>query len=395
MRQVASRAQKQTFAFLAMYALASAGGAVAYVPFLTLLLPLQIQRLASGAEIDVLAYATFGGAIAASLANIGFGWASDVTKSRRPWIAAGLILSSMLLIALREAASVWHLLLMLAAWQLALNMMLAPLAAWAGDCFPDEQKGLLGGMLAFAPALGALAGVLVTMQDIAPQSRNLLIAGLVTFMVLPALIAGRGRVRPALVGDGDISAPAKAGRAAVGRMWLARLLVQIAEAALFAYALFWLFGLDDAVRERDVARLFGLAMAIAVPLALIAGRWSDRTDRPILPLCIAAGIACAGLVAMAVMEGLSAATASYLVFGIAGAVFLSLHSAQTLRVLPHAATRGRDLGVFNLTNTMPSLVMPWIAILVVPQYGFSGLFWLLAVLTGIAALLLFTLLRRT
>src|SRR3546814_20355748 len=53
------------------------------------------------------------------------------------------------------AKDVWTLVGIIIAWQLTLNMMLGPLAAWAGDCVPDDQKGLLGGLLAFSPALGA------------------------------------------------------------------------------------------------------------------------------------------------------------------------------------------------------------------------------------------------
>ena len=397
MTAVGSQPKPQPFGFLALYALASSGGAVAYVPFLTLLLPLQIQRLSGTSDIDLLAYITFGGAAAASLSNIAFGWLSDRTQSRRPWILAGLVLSSILLVLLRVASNVWELVALLVAWQIALNMMLAPLAAWAGDCFPDSQKGLLGGMLSFAPAFGALAGVLVTLGPVAPQSRNLLIAGLVILLVLPALAAGRGRIRGELLDEyptTDRRAHKVEPQIAVLRMWAARLLVQIAEAALFAYAVFWLLSLGAVAADREAARMFGSAMGIAVPLALLAGRWSDRRDRPILPLFIASAIATAGLVAMAFAKDISAGTGGYLVFGVAGAVFLSLHSAQTLRVLPRPRRRGRDLGVFNLTNTVPSLIMPWVAIGIIPTFGFSGLFWLLAALTLVATLMLSTLLHR-
>ena len=81
----------QSRRFLWLYALAVAGGAVSYVPFLTLLLPLRASDMASAGTIDLLAYAAFAGAIAASCANIGFGWLSDVTRRRKPWIVAGML----------------------------------------------------------------------------------------------------------------------------------------------------------------------------------------------------------------------------------------------------------------------------------------------------------------
>ena len=91
---------------------------------------------------------------------------------------------------------------------------------------------------------------------------------------------------------------------------------------------------------------------------------------------------------MALAGSVTAGVASYAVFGFATSIFLALHSAQTLRTLPDGNRRGRDLGLFNLTNTMPSLVMPWFTLALVPWFGFSGLFLLFAALALVAALLL-------
>src|SRR3546814_8215346 len=98
-------------------------------------------------------FRSFFGAIAASAGGIIFGWFSDRTHSRRAWVFAGLVLSVTLLMLVPLAKDVWTLVGIIIAWQLTLNMMLGPLAAWAGDCVPDDQKGLLGGLLAFSPAL--------------------------------------------------------------------------------------------------------------------------------------------------------------------------------------------------------------------------------------------------
>jgi len=89
-----------------------------------------------------------------------------------------------------------------------------------------------------------------------------------------------------------------------------------------------------------------------------------------------------------VASGLELAIVGYVLFGVAATIFLSLHTGQTLRVLPLPQHRGRDLGVFNLTNTVPSLVMPWLTLTLVPSFGFSALFGLFAGLSLLAALLL-------
>ncbi|MBO9697320.1 MAG: MFS transporter [Sphingopyxis sp.] len=390
-------ARRQSPAFLFLYALAWAGSAIAYVPFLTIWLPGRMTQLSGAADVQMLGFATFFGAIAASVGGVAFGWLSDRTRNRRGWVLTGLVLSLSLLLLVPLAPTVGTLVGFIILWQLALNMMLGPLAAWAGDVVPDAQKGLLGGLLAFSPALGAWSGALVTWPGLVPgDGRLIVIALLVAGAVLPVLLFGRPRPFPELAAPPERAADTRPerpdGRAI--RMWLARLLVQIAEAALFAYLYFWFRSIDPGMHDHEKARIFGLALSLAIPIALVGGRWADRHDRPFLPLVVSAAVSAAGMIGMALATGIGMAKASYLVFGTATTVFLSLHASQTLRILPRSDRRGRDLGIFNLTNTMPSLIMPWLTISLVPGFGFDALFLLLAGLTTIAVLLLATMPRR-
>ncbi len=388
---------RQSTRFLLLYALAVAGGAIAYIPFLTILLPVRVDAIADGKGVSWLAYLAFVGAFAASLANIGFGWLSDILRSRRPLILAGLALSSALLIVLTTAQTLAAFLVMLIAWQLALNMMLGPLAAWAGDTVPDQQKGLLGGLLACAPAMGALCGALVTIPGlIEADMRMTVVAVLVALCVLPVMIFGRPVHFPELLQDrkdqpisGRANSPTSP-RHIVARMWAARLLVQIAEAALFAYLYLWLRSIAPNIVDNDAARVFFLVLLLTVPVSLAVGRWTDRNDKPVFPLGIAASISAIALLAMALSPTLPLALAAYALFGLSSHVFLSLHSAQTLRVLPRPETRGRDLGLFNLTNTIPSPIMSVLTLMLVPIFGFAGLFMLLGGLSALAAIILLT-----
>ena len=383
-----------------LYALAWAGGAVAYTPLLTILLPGRVAGLAgSEAGIGWLAQIALAGALAASVGSIAFGFLSDITRNRRAWIAVGLVLSSALLPLIGRAQTLDGLIFAIIGWQLALNMMLAPLAAWAGDQVPDRRKGMLGGFMAFAPAFGALSGAIVTQPGLAQEGQRLgLVALMVVACVLPILLFAprrsvalpRHEPAPAIPSP----EPQPAQHRIVVRMWIARLAVQVAEATLFAYLLFWLRSLDSAVGENQTARLFSVIMLVSAPLALAAGRWSDKADRPMLPLAISACFSAAGLLGMALAGTLGAAMAAYALFGLASAVFLALHSSQTLRILLRPERRGRDLGLFNLTNTVPSLIMPWLAIGLVPVFGFQALFLILAVLAIGASLLLFTIARE-
>ena len=385
--------QKQPIWFMVLFALAVSGGSVAYVPLLTVLLPLKITTLMGNEDVGALARVTFYGAIIASLANIAFGMLSDRRGNRLGWILAGLVTSSVLLIAIGYATTLSGVIILVMSWQIGLNMMLAPLVAWAGDCFPDEQKGTLGGFLALAPAIGAVSGSIVTLDLFAsPQIRLFAVAFMVVALVLPAILVGRHRARPELLrpvfSKDDDPAAGLRNRSTNVRMWLARFLVQIAEAGLFAFLLFWLRSILPGFHENSAANTFSIVLIVSVPFSLWLGRWSDKTGKPMTPLVICALLAGAGLAMMALAKEIEFAIASFVFFGIAATIFLSLHTAQTLRVLPKPQNRGRDLGIFNLTNTLPSLVMPWLTLMLVPSFGFGALFILFAALAVVAAALL-------
>lgn len=394
---LSGEAARQPRWFLALFALAAAGGAVGYVPLLTVLLPQRIAELQGSEDIAALAQVTFLGAVAASLANIAFGMISDRSSVRRPWIIAGLMASNLLLIAVGEARSVSEMVLLVMAWQVALNLMLAPLAAWAGDCFPNSQKGVLGGALSVAPAFGALSGSLVTYAGLVPPDARLaVVALLVTVLVLPAVLFGGGKVRAELMQPvARLVDPLRLRDRVVLRMWAARLLVQVAEGGMFAFLLYWLRSLAPDYPENGAANIFSGVLVCAVPLSLLLGRWSDLKGRPITPLVASAVLCAAGMLVMAAAGTLEMAIAGYVLFGLAAAIFLALHASQTLRVLPSPQHRGRDLGLFNLTNTVPGMVMPWLTVLLVPSFGYSSLFVLFAALSILSALLLATFARST
>ena len=375
--------------FLWLFALAWAGGAVAYVPFLTILLPLRVVAIAGDDSVRVLGFITFFGAVAASIGNILFGWLSDRSADRRPWVAAGLLISLTLLVSVPVGRDPLSIVTLVVCWQLALNMMLGPLSAWAADRVPRHKTGFLGGLMALSPALGALSGVIATVPGLAsPNQRLWLVAAMVATCVTPVILFV-GRTPPAQARPEEAPPP----RRFAARMWLARLLVQIAEAALFAYLLIYFRTLDPGVDESKIARLFGAVLAAALPVAIFVGHRADRSARPARPLGICACCSAAGLLAMSAASNVGQAVAAYVLFGLATTVFLSLHSGLTLRVLPDPAHRGRDLGVFNLTNTVPSLIMPWLTIAIVPQRGFAALFVVLAILAAASAALLLSLKR--
>ena len=74
---MASEDKEGSLRFLLLNALANGGGVIAFLPLLSLLLPLKIERIAGDARIDVLTATVIVGALVASGSNILFGWLSD------------------------------------------------------------------------------------------------------------------------------------------------------------------------------------------------------------------------------------------------------------------------------------------------------------------------------
>lgn len=386
---VTGSAHRQPGRFLFLYALAYAGGVVAYTPFLMLVLPARVTELAGAEDVRWLGYIVFAGAVAASLSGILSGWLSDRTRRRRIWVAAGLAATIVAQLAMAKCATITALLWAVVVWQIALNLMLVPLIAWAGDRVPDDQKGVLGGLLSIAPPLGAFSGIVLPAGDAAFDARLAIIAAMTAAMVLPLLLLGDRRPAPPLSVERTprdaLHAPLAAQR--IG-MWTARLLMQLSGAALAAYLYFWLREVDPAMHDGAKTLLFAAGLVISVAAALGLGRWSDRSGRGFRILAWLALVASVTLVLMAVSGAPATAKLAYVLFVSANATFLALHASQMLTVLPDAATRARGIGVFNLTNTAPSLIMPWIAISLVPGSGFGALFLVLALLALLAAALL-------
>lgn len=372
--------------FLILFALANAGGVVAYAPLLTLIFPARIWEIAGPSAIHWLGVATFAGAIAASIGNVGFGWLSDLVGTRRNWVLAGLTLTIASYVCLFFASSLAAIVAAIVVYQLSLNMMLAPLTAWAADTVPDGQKGLLGGWLAAGPPIGAFAGVAATSPWLDREWMQFaIVCALVVTLVSPVLLLNRAQV-PQPIGPLP-QEPVQQGLN-FGLLWVARLIVQVAGAVLFSFLLFYFKSLPQPVPQSTVALISATTLAMAFPTTILIGRLSDRWG-PRKPFLIAAVVAAAiGLLTMSAYDTTPVVVLGYAIFEWSVAIFLALHTAYAMQVLPSPVRRGRDMGILNLTNTFPSLIAPVLTVWLVPGHGFPALFAVLAATMAVATICL-------
>ncbi|MFK3891570.1 MFS transporter [Sphingomonas sp. NPDC079357] len=378
------RALHANHRLLAAFSLAHAGAVIGYLPFLSLLLPLKIDRLAGEARIGWLTVAVVMGAATASGANILFGWLSDRSVARgggrRGWIAGGLVALLLSYAAIALSARPAVLIAAVLAFQCAVNAVLAPMMAIMADEIPDEQRGLAGGLLAIGPpAAGAVSAFLVADAGRSEAAQLALIAGLTIAAVLPLLLVRRPPVS---------AAPPQPTAAPAHRLWvasIARLLVQLAGGALSLYLLYYFQSIVGSVPRPTLAARVGTLLTISyilpLPVAVLAGRLSDQAARR-TPFLVGAAVAATfGLLAMAVVAHPVAGAIGFVTYSVAAAVFLALHQAFAVRLLPDPRHRGRDLGLINLSNTVPSLLGPLLTWALATPGNFTTLLLVLAALT--------------
>ena len=382
---------RRSVSFLLVLALAHAGGVIGYLPLLTLLLPVKVEALAGEARIGVLTACVIAGALAASLSNVLFGWLSDRSVARggtrRPWIIAGLVGLALSYIVVALASAAATIVIGVVLFQIAVNAVLAPFFAIMAEEVPDSQKGVAGGLLALAnPVASGFSAILVAAAFLGEAGRFVAVPAAVLVCCMPLLLT-RARIAEG-VAEAEQARPSARDLATA---WSARLLVQVAGNVQSLYLLYYF----ESVAQHEtplalagqVGQLLAIAYAVPLPVAVLVGRLSDRTGRRKPFLFAAAALATVGLAGMALAGSWAEGAIAFGFYAVGSAVFLALHSAFAMQLLPSARHRGRDLGLLNLTNTLPALLGPLLAWSLATPRDFSPLMLSLAGLTFCGGLL--------
>lgn len=386
----AAAGQRST-GFLLLYALANAGGVIGYLPLLTLLLAIKVEALAGEARVDLLTATVIAGAIAASTSNILFGWLSDRSVARgggrRGWMVGGLFATIAAYAAIAVADSPATIIGAIVFFQVALNAVLAPLVAVMADEIPDSQKSTTGGLLSLGyPVASGVLALVVGISALGETSRLMIVIAVAAICLTPLILS---RARPLPIVDPPRAAVAMR-RHDLAVAWCARLLFQIAGCVLQLYLLYYFESIvPDGPRNElaaHVGNLLTISFIAPLPIALLFGRLSDRLDRR-KPFLIAAAIVTAiGLAGMAMAHGWTAGAIGFACYTIGYSVFLPLQVAFSMQLLPDPRHRGRDLGLFNLTNTLPSLLGPLLTWWLASPRDFAAVMAMLAVLVLCAGL---------
>jgi predicted MFS family arabinose efflux permease len=379
---------------LLVYAIAWAGATIGYHPFLSFLLPIKIGLIQGRFDPVLLSVAVMVSGLTAAAANLCWGAASDRAVrrggSRRDWIAGGLVATAFAYGLLALARSGAALLAATIMFQLSLNLILAPLAALLAEEVPARDKGLLGGVLSIGAPAGAAVSVATMVPGLHVNQGLLIIVLLMSAAMLPLLTTYPNDCRG--VAHVDLALPRPDGPDLRTRdftlLCLVRMLLQVASKTVFFFLLYYFSATVADVSPLAIAELTFGAAIIALPTALVIGRISDRWGIHRSILFVTIMLMSAGLAIMAAQAHWLYAILGYVLFASAGATCLALHTGLAMLQLPPRLGSGAALGVLNLSNTIPSVLVAALASSIVPLHGYRMICWVLAALVLSSGLLL-------
>jgi MFS family permease len=366
----------------------------------SILLPLQVEHVNPHDKAANLAIVTTIGAFAAMLAQPLAGTLSDRTRSRfgprAPYLVSGAVCGALALLALSAGTTLAQIVLGWTLVQITYNFAQGPLSAIMPDRVPALLRGTFSAVTGLAVLLGAVGG-----QVIGTVFAHHIAAGYLTFA---ALIIVALCVFVALTPDADnrdqprrpLSAAAVARsywfnprrHPDLGWAFLGRLLLYLGYLVVVNYQLYILqdyIGLGS----RAVKLIPVLGGATLVPLVastLIGGALSDRLGRRKIFVYLASGLCAAGLLVPWISPTLAGLVVFALISGLGFGLFQSVDTALITQVLPARQDFAKDLGVVNIAATLPQVLSPGIAGVVVVLAGYRELFPLGIVFTVLGGL---------
>ena len=393
--------------FIAGYTLAQIGAYISFVPLFQVLLPLKAAGIDPNHKTVLLSQVGLWGALVAALANLAAGAISDRTTlrfgRRRPWLLAGAAATLAAYGLIYRAGDAASLLVGVIAFQLGFNFLFAALLAVMADRVPDPQKGLVSAMFSLGYPLGTLVGTSVVGGLIFDQGARFVAIGLVLVVTLvPFALAYKDR--PA--------EPRRETRTLIGRMasfsigplrdrdfalaWSGRFFVILAFAVAQGYSLYFLqdvlgYGrlFPGRTPEQGLALLTAVSALANIGMSLLGGLFSDRIGRR--KLFVAAGglIIALGIAAFALAPTWPIALAAYGLYGCGAGCFYAVDMALITQVLPSPEDAGKDLGLINLSNALPQVAAPLLAVWLAHSEGadLRALFLIAAVSAALGGLI--------
>ena len=364
--------------FIALYALGYVGAYIALITPVATTLALKVGELDPEGKETSLGLISAIGALVAIVSNALTGALSDRTRSglgrRRPWIVAG---SAGGVVALAIVGFAPNLVVATLGWilaQLTLNMVLAALQALLPDQVPLEQRARVSSVLGISQQVSPLLGIGIAYGVQAAGGGiglMFLIPGIIGALMLALLVARIRDVPHEQAGRFTFGEFVRGFRidkgkgADFGWAWFGRFFVILGFAVYTTYQVYFIgdrlkvTGPDVVLTQLYALLIFSAVLTVS---AIVSGRISDRTGRRKIFVFLAAAIVGVGLTLLALTSSLPMFFVAASVMGVGIGAFFAVDLALITDVLPDKEHKAaKDLGIFNIANSLPQSVAPAIA----------------------------------
>ena len=356
-------------------------------PFVSL--AIRLQQVDPTNAVTSLSLILGVGGLIAIVGNPFFGRLSDRTTSRlgmrRPWLIGGSLVGSLgfLILALAQSVPV-----MLVGYCVAVAGFYAALAAMIAlvpDQVPAEQRGFVSGVMGMGLPVAAIGGTFIV-QAVAPSPFWIFMAPaavmLVTILLLAFVLDDRRldpSHRPPFRFKEFLSTFYVNPRRSpdFGWTWLSRFLFFMGIVTLTNYQPFFLTD-RLGVGPAEVAGLVFISTlvhyAFVVALSVPSGLVSDRLRRRKVFVLVGALLFGAGLAVVALADSFGVFLIGMALAGIGEGIYIAVDLALVADVLPDRRTAAKDMGIFNVANSLPQPLAPAIApiFLAIPLLAAAG-----------------------
>ena len=384
---------------IAILALANLGIWTAFFTPIQFLLPLQVEGIV-GTETKeaALGVVLTVGAFVSMVTNPLAGAFSDRTTSRlgrrRPWVLWPTVAAVAVLLVMPLSPWVGALTLGWALGQLTLNASYAAITAVLPDQVPVAQRGTVSAVVGACQPLGVMlgaaivalipqTGVAVGSDEVGGQAPRYVAVAVVLALTCGLFVwkyreARLDPVRVPRLHWGPFLRsfwidPRQ--YSDFGWVWITRFLVQLGNAFVTTYLLYFardVLGLPPTEADTTVAGLLTWYILALLVFALVTGPISDRTGRLRVFVVISSLVIAASLVILAMARDTGTVTVAAIVMGAGFGAYTAVDLALISRVLPRAEDRAKDLGVVNIANTLPQVMAPVMAGVVITVLKSSG-----------------------
>jgi MFS family permease len=364
--------------FIAVYAMGYVGAYIALITPVATTLALKVGELDPAGKETSLGLISAIGALVAIVSNAFSGALSDRTRSglgrRRPWILGGALGGVVALAIVGFAPSLVVATLGWILAQLTLNWVLAALQALLPDQVPLAQRARVSAVLGISQQVSPLLGIGIAFGVQAAGGGiglMFLVPGIVGAIMLLVVVAVIRDVPHEQAGPFRFGEFIRAFRIEKGKRgdfgwaWFGRFFVILGFAVYTTYQVYFIGDrLGIPTDQVVLIQLYALLIfsGVLTVSAIVSGRLSDRMGRRKPFVFAAAAIVGVGLGMLALTYTLPFFFLSAVVMGIGIGAFFAVDLALLTDVLPdkeHAAAK--DMGIFNIANSLPQSVAPAIA----------------------------------